>query len=319
LIFCLKNGTTNNPASMTISGTKFVCGENGHATAIGHILDGTIFENLLVGAVTLPSGFSLNSCVFTNCASGSTHAASACGVSYKDCTFTNCTNGINSTVGHGNCIQITNCDFVSCTYGINIGQYAGDIYVEECEFTTPTTMAINRHADSGCTFCSGCTIDGGSIAKAYNVTASGAVAKQYVFVGSFGKNGTIYGNGSVIQDFTNHRTTAPCLAIAWVATSTRSNLDIKIVSAYVNSGEERTYSLYLKASNASWSGTVTPKWKLNGKTIKTESNITSLTTSYVQYSYTCASGLITEDGELSLEFQPNMNNYAIYVDDFEVS
>jgi hypothetical protein len=75
----------------------------------------------------------------------------------------------------------------------------------------------------------------------------------------------------------------------------------------------------MKASSASWSGTLVPKWKLDGATIKTETTITSLTTSWVQYSYTCSGSLITADGELSLEFTPNMNAYTFYVDDFTIS
>jgi hypothetical protein len=96
-------------------------------------------------------------------------------------------------------------------------------------------------------------------------------------------------------------------------------LDLKVFSTYVKSGLTKTYNLYIKASSASWAGTLVPKWKLGGATIKTEAPISALTTSYVLYSYTCASSLITRDDELSLAFTPNTNAYSVYFDDFTVS
>jgi hypothetical protein len=69
----------------------------------------------------------------------------------------------------------------------------------------------------------------------------------------------------IVQSSTagTYRTTAPSLAISTVSTSTTSNLDLKVISAYVNASVERTFAFYMKAASASWSGSITVKWKLN--------------------------------------------------------
>jgi len=140
-------------------------------------------------------------------------------------------------------------------------------------------------------------------------------------VGSFGKNGTIFGNTSVVQDYSIYRTSPPSLGITNVSTTTTSNLDIKVVSSYVNAGSDRTYDLYIKPSVAgSWAGSITPKWVLNGATIKTESGvIISLASGWTNKTYSCSGNLIYSGGELSLNFTPNMNAYSFYVDDFTVT
>jgi len=62
-----------------------------------------------------------------------------------------------------------------------------------------------------------------------------------------------------------------------------------------------------------------PILRLNWKTITTGATISSLTTSWVQYSYTANSGDVTSNGELSFEIIPNSTTHAFYFDDFTIT
>jgi len=311
-------GLSTMNANSVITNCKFYS-TTGFVPVATWTVTGCTFAGCTTGINDTPMNFQVDDSTFINCTTGiETLGNSYSGFSAINCTFTHCAKGVYILQDNG--VQLSGCTFNSCTIGVDLPNYAGSTILNECAFTTPTTYAIQRGIGTGTITCIGCTIDGASIAKAYNVTASPYSLIQYVFIGSFGKNGTIYGNASVLQDSSVYRTSAPSLAIGWVSTSTKSNLDVKVISAYVNASTERTYAFYMKASNNSWSGSITVKWKLNGVTIKTESTaITSLTTSWASFSYTCAAGLITTDGELSLEFLPNMNNYSVYVDDIVIT
>ena len=276
------------------------------------------FKNLQIGSWAR-SNLLFDGCTFSNCITGISSTIQNAGVLINNCDFTNCTTGIFSSRSHG--FIITESSFTSCGKGIYLDADSGDYTIINCSFTTPSNFGISREASSGLTTFVGCTIDGASVAKAYRITASAYLLKQYVMTNSFGiTSGSIWGNGSCIQDWNVYRTSPPSTAIAWVTTSTTSGLDIKVVSAYVNASATRTFTFYTKASDNAWSGSVIVKWKLNGALIKTEvTPITSMTTNWTQLSYSCDSSLITTDGELSLEFNPNTNNYSIYVDDAVVS
>lgn len=277
------------------------------------------FRYCAIGVSSVLDNITFSNCTFDTCGTGAITSSTSVygGILFKTCTFLNCATGFNSTYSKGTTFDT--CTFNTCTKGLVQDAYSGETYFNNCSFITPVTYGVERNAKAGAISFVGCTIDGPSIAKAYNSVTSPYIMKQYVFQNSFGKTGTIWGNTSILRDDVNYRTTAPCVAITSANTTTASNLDIKIISSYVRSSIARTYTMWIKSSHSSWAGTLTPKWKLGGILIKTESNITSLTTSYVQYSWTCAAGLITSDGELSIEFTSNTNAYSFYVDDFSVS
>jgi hypothetical protein len=312
-------GIANLTAVTSISNVKFYCGTTGLVGVSGMPpVTNCTFKYLTTGVSSAGTNMLFDNCAFDSCSTGLSSNTVVSGLVLKNCSFTNCsTYGVFLQQIHG--VVIDSCSFSSCAKGVSLDAYAGDIYLNNCSFTSPTTYGIDRTGTSGTVYCYGCSIDGGSLAKAYSRPISGYALKMYVFQNSFGQTGTIWGVGSVTKDIATYRTTAPSCGISWVSTTTMNNLDVKIVSCFAKASTQKIFSLWIKAANASWAGTLTPKWKLDGVTIKTESNITSLTASWVQYTWTCAGNLITADGELSLEFLPNMNSYAINVDDFTVS
>ncbi|MFA6065237.1 MAG: right-handed parallel beta-helix repeat-containing protein [archaeon] len=313
-------GIGNFAASSTIVNNKIISGTSGLVaiSGSGGGVTNCYFRNLTTGISSVTTNVVIDACTFENCGTGISTNTLQAGMVFKNCVFTNCTSyGIFIQQVHG--VIIDSCSFSACGKGIYLDGYAGEVYLTNCTFNSPTTYGIDKTGTSGVVSCYGCTIDSGSIAKAYSRPVSGYALKMYTFQNSFGQTGTIWGAGSVTKDYNTFRTTAPSCGISWVSTTTANNLDVKIVSCFAKASTAKTFAMYLKASNASWAGTLTPKWKLDGVTIKTESNITALTTDWVLYTWTCAANLITADGELSMEFLPNMNNYAINVDDFTVS
>jgi len=121
-------------------------------------------------------------------------------------------------------------------------------------------------------------------------------------------------------DYITYRTTAPSLGITWNLTTTTSKTPIKVMSTMINAGASANFAMYIQSSNASWAGELVPQWRLNGTVVKTVTpTLTSLPTSWTQYSWDTTGIAISASGELSLEFIPNMNTYSINIDDFEVT
>ena len=314
----------NSNVDGTISGCKFISIVGGGLYQ-NNAIEGTTatnceFRNCVAG-VTLGAASThiYVNCIFNNCGSGIIGGNNTSYINAYNCTFTNCTTrGVYFAYCHGS--KFTNCTFDTCAIGVQITSYSGDMSFYNCSFLTPTSYGVSREsATNGTTYFYGCTIDGASVAKAYQTTTSPYIVRQYVLQNSFGQTGIIQGLWSVMRDNTNYRTSSPCVAISTASSTTLNNVPVKVVSSWARSGVSRTYTMWIKSASGSWAGTITPVWKLGGATIKTESNITSLTTSYVQYSWTVDSSLITSDDELSLHFIPNNNAYSIYCDDFVCS
>lgn len=304
-------------AAMTMTECKFYNGNSMSVGGASMTFTDNEFYNCALG-VSAGNNAKVERCTFSNCTTAIANVSSVSGFYVKDCTFSGGAYGLYSSVCHG--AYFEGCTFTNCSYGLYLDQYCGDFYIHNCSFITPTNYALFRAGtNTGTMFVYSTTIDGASIAKAYNVNASAYTLKQFVLQNAFGLWGTVYGTGSLMKESSVYRTAAPSKSVSWTGTTTGSPLDIKLWSCLCASGAGKTFTFYLKASSASWAGTLVPKWKLDGATIKTETTITSLTTSWVQYSYTVAGGLITADGELSLELMPNMNAYTFYADDLTIS
>jgi len=202
-----------------------------------------------------------------------------------------------------------------------VGVYQSDVYCGGNRFrglscVTPNTWFFSKIDGSGTMYLDGCSIDTPSIAKAYNnISGQGQLSPTYTLQSSFGKSGSIWYYGSYLLDTVNYDTVSPCLAITNDATNFSAERPYTLSSGLINSGVRRTISVKLKGL-AGWSGNLVVRWRLNGKLIKTEATaITALTTSYVTYSWTVDSSLVTEDGVLTVEAQGYVNQYSWYVSD----
>jgi len=315
-----------------------------------------VFNSLIGGSIQIQgcraecasAGFSISStanpivkdCICNDTTSGFTGQTSskfdncdadACGTAFtltgihnsmsmKDCTITNSTTtGIAASSSFGT--RLEGCSFTGNAVDITTDQYTSGLVLINCSSTTPTTWHISRVLNNSPILCKGCTIDAPSIAKAIQiVTGSNYDNPQFLLQNSYGKdNGAYYANGQYTSDAAVFRTSGASMKLQYSSTVSGTTNPIKMVSYYVAGGTAKTITYYLKRDASAWSGTITPQLRLNGKLIKTETNITSLTTSWVQYTASATSGQISGDGELSLEFVYNANNVAIWIDDVTIA
>lgn len=241
----------------------------------------------------------------------------------KDCIFINCSS--YGVYGRLRGLVVENCNFISCGYGIFIEQYSNGIFIKGCNFTTPTTYAIARENSAASTFeVVDCTIDFPSLIKAFNIpTGQNKIEPIYIFKNSFGlPDGLYYPFGSLVKDTVIHGS-IPSMKFKYdTINMTNYTTRFPVVKVYVPNAVGKTLSIWMKVENLAWNGIIIPEWRLNGKWIKAETEITQATpldTTWRQFSWTVASGLITTDGILSMQFQIRCNNYAIYWDDVIIS
>jgi parallel beta-helix repeat protein len=317
----------------------------GSAYTAGIVLTNNYMVNCVRGLNILTPGISLVSCsgnVIDNCTtpieitgtnndtviSGFAISNTTVGIDFgintfqnaviQNCTFTSC-----STAGiKGRCKgwNIENCTFTNCGYGIYLtDSYSFNVKIMGCTFTTPTTYAI-YHPGATTVSVVDCTIDAPSIAKAYNiVSGTNNIEPLYIFKNSFGlPDGLYYPFGSLITDTTVH-TSAPSMKFTYDATNqTNYTTRFPVVKFYTPNATGRQLSIWIKTSNAGWTGTIIPEWRLNGKLIKTEDSITQATpldTTWRQFTWSCANNLVTTDGVLAMVFQIRSTNHSLYWDD----
>jgi hypothetical protein len=180
---------------------------------------------------------------------------------------------------------------------------------------------FSRDLQGGIIHVYGCSIDAPSISKAFQVVAGVRyTVPEYHFQNSFGLTGQYWAYGYLVEDTSSYRTSSPSLKLAYNSTVALMNRSMKIASTYVTGGVAKTVTYYIKRDAGAWSGTITPQLRLNGKLIKTGTDITSLDNDWnTQQTISATAGEISEDGELSLEFIYNANNVAIWIDDVVVS
>lgn len=325
------NGTSSQPfiqistSILTVTNCKVECGTYGFllATANSKITNCTVDTATQIGIIISQNAASVINCTVTSCPTGISIGTANGGTLIKGCTITSCTTlGIQGLQGFAIIIEDTN--FSGNVSDINTDQYSHGFVVRNCSTTTPTNWFIQRAALGGCIQVADCTIDAPSVAKALQiVSGDNYFQPQYAVQNSFGStwaDGQYYAKGSYTKDSSTYRTSAPSMKMVYNSTVSNTLVPLRIVSTYVASGVARTYNYYLKAdSSPTWSGSIIPILRLNGKLIKTGTTITSLTTSWVQYTITADAADITVDGELTLEFTYNANTCAIWVDDVTVS
>jgi len=319
--------STATPSVLRGINKFYYCGTGIHRTSgIIHNISSCEFYNCTEGTTNVVGNTVVSSCKFVNCTRGIYTVALGGGVYIKDCDFTNCGSSSTGIAGilllqnHGS--EIQNCNFYSCYKGVEVDQYSGDITLRNCNFETPTSVGVHRAAaTAGTIYFVDCSIDPASINKYCSITTGYNTLTQYVLDNSFGMNGMFKGAGSKLTNNTVYRTQPPSLAIGWSTVTTSNITPMKVMSSMINSGVSARYGMYMKTTSPSWSGTIVPQWRLNGGVIKTESTtITAISSNWLPYSWSCLSSIITANGELALEFVPNMGtNYTVIMDDFTVA
>jgi hypothetical protein len=221
--------------------------------------------------------------------------------------------------------NISNMTSISDSYGVYVtNDYCRNVKVFNSNFTTPTNYAIYCQTDGVDTvFILNSTIDLVSNNKAINVPTGGTnrYTPRYIVEGctNFASgDGQYWNHFKILKSDSAYRISPPCYQFTANTTQTYQYTSVKFFSTYAVSGTQYTVGMWLKG-NAGWSGTIVPLLKLNGSTVLTGTTISSLTTGWVQYTYTVPASSITANGELSLELIPNTNTTTWYVDDFTVT
>lgn len=253
---------------------------------------------------------------YQNCTTGIANTYRV-GLWVTDATFTDCTTGIGSAPFG---MRVENCTFSGGNNHIYMEQYAHDVELLNCTFTSPVVHAVYKETGAGSCIINNCTTN--SLTPLRDSGEYGRLLPDYYVKNSFSYlDGVFFPWYYAVKDTGTYRVTPPSMQVTFT-TSAPGNYTgpIKVASSYFPESavgvEGRDVSVYLKC-NATWSGTITPILKLNGRTISTESNITSLTTSWVQYTYSFAMGDLDEDGELTLEFIITANTVSMFFDDVE--
>lgn len=303
---CVISGATSGitsaawPADIVLTGNTIKYCTNGVAIAFsGHRITGGTFQNCTNGI-----GISTISSLWV-----------------RDATFTNCTTGIGSRPFG---LRVEGCSFSGATYGLYLDQYSSRVEVYDTTFTSNTyDCYIEDYADT--VYFESCTSN-----NLFPLRATGNFSHynpNYILKNSFLTtpalvDGTYWPQFSVVKDVGTYRVQAPSLRVQASSTAFAIfNCPIKAASSYFPESavgvEGRDVSVYLKC-NSTYTGTITPVLKLNGRTISYEANITSLTTSWVQYTYSFAMADLDTDGELTLEFIYNCGSLiAWFIDDPE--
>ena len=275
-------------------------------------------------SIMMTYGFSLDNnakiynCESAECSRGIINAPSGHNGIADSCTISN-----SSTAGFevGNCFNtyIENCSFINNYVDVSTTTYSSGIKLTNCSSQTPSTYFVTRNLWNPPILIQNCSIDSPSLSKAFQTVAGANYnTPQYLIQNSFGITGQYYANGYLLEDSSDYRTSSPSLKLAWNTTVSKPFVPIKIFSTYVTGGVEKTISFYIKGG-PSWSGSITPILKLNGTTIKTGSDIASLTADWLSsFSISASVSEINEDGELSLEFYYGANNSPIWIDDISV-
>ena len=190
-----------------------------------------------------------------------------------------------------------------------------------CSFLRPIIWAVYRNQFAGPVNIQECSIDFSSMSKAYVISPADRYNfPTHILQNSFGgKSGLIYSNGEVISDYSTIHGTGPSIRVQLVTDFYKKATDVKIGLVYTLANTAKTFSVYIKATSG-WVGVITPTIRLNGKIIKSFSDITTIPTDWTQYTYSCSTGEVTSEGELSLVYRVSIaNNLSFWVDDLAVS
>lgn len=311
------------------------------ATAARASYSGFKAYNCSVAGIVVASGNDLVDAEAEGCAIGISHVAgggnmriiggtltnNATGISFSSImgsvvdgvTITGSTTyGISFVTSHA--ILVRNCTFLNNTIDYNLDTYTATCVCINNSHTTPTTWAYAKPAANGSPlFISSCTIDAPSQAKAFQqiATTSNFISPQYLIQNSFnGLSGAYFANSQAVLDAT---TTPYSLKVNLNSIATSAITEVRMGACFAKQGVAKQIGYKIKA-NGVWSGTITPLLKLNGKTIVTGSNITSVTNgSYDTHTLSATALEIDSDGELALDFVYAGNTVAINLKEFSVT
>lgn len=294
-----------------------VCGATGFTPQSTTKLTSCIADFCGTYGFFMQTNSALENCIGSNNSVGGAYTTTtSLSLNFKNSTFTN-----NGTYGI-NLVQnfqsfIDGCTFSGNNYDIYADQYTNHLRIWNCDFTAPTSFAIGRVLNSGAIDVRDCTIDAPSIAKAIQIVSGASYnLPQYTLENSFGlPDGQYYANTRVVKDTSVYRTSG--YSLKFTNSSTLSNVlsPTPALRFGVNAGVARTLTYYLKIDSGTWSGTLTPQLRLGGTVIKVGTDITSITTSWVQHTISVTGGEVTHDAELMLEFINNGNTTPFRLDD----
>jgi len=232
----------------------------------------------------------------------------------------NCTIGISNYRCFGG--EINGVSFSGNAVDIQFDEYSGDIDVVDCSTNAPLNWFISRTLYTPPIKVLRCSIDAPSVAKAIQTVAGDNYMKpQYYVQNSFGiPSGKYFAYGAYVEDTTDYRTSGYSMKLMWNSTLAGLTYPNRIASTYVTGGVAKTFHYYIKRDSGAWSGTITPILALNGKIIKTGSDITALNNDWnTEYTLSASAGEVTEDGDLTLGFIYNANNIPIWIDDVTIT
>lgn len=238
----------------------------------------------------------------------------------RKCLISNCQNGI-TTQNAGGCL-LEECKFKANGNDLVTSQYARPVLSVNCVHDSPVNYAYNLVAGCGTVTVVNATIDEPSIGKAFFVpsVSMSSLFPALVLQNSFGgQSGAIYNSGSMMIDEStvSPGTSTPSLKFMYFTTNNTTVVDFKIGSAFVKGGLGKKVSVWYKTDPA-WSGSVTPKAKLNGVLVETGPAIQTPTGLWTKIEFSLLSGVIDRTGEISLEIEVVANNTPIWFGDFKV-
>lgn len=221
---------------------------------------------------------------------------------FVDCTWNGCDGTFGAIYNYRCHVLVEGCTFNNCTYGVRSDVLSKSTVIRDSHFDTPITYGIYVHGRGSPAFIEGCTVDAPSSSKALYATIGGFLFPAYSLRNSFGLGDTLsYDAGSISVDATTTYNSKPTIKVSY--SDTKSDYSWKpLFKVMVNSGVETTFDWYHKFDTG-WSNDLDLRFTLNGIPINSPTDITSFPTSFTNITRTAASGDITEDGVLALEFR----------------
>lgn len=255
-------------------------------------------------------GFDINNCVYGALAGGASG-----GNFYKDCSIQLCGTGLTASQHVG--LRCEGVQFANNNYDFSQDQYCSNNTFVDCTHLAPATRAYNRTGQGGPITIINCTIDPASATKTFLQTANdNYFTPQFLLQNSFGATGAYYGKYEIVR---NDLTVPPSVQTKFNSSVTLNKADYKIASTYARQGVGKVLTIKLEALTAGWTGTIIPKIKLNQITIQTGTTINSVSYgSKDEYTFTLLGTALTQDGELSIEFNVNSNTVPLLISEFEV-
>jgi hypothetical protein len=309
--------TSAADSHLFVSGCKAVASVRGVWGNINSIIENIFIQDCEAGVISASNACNLAvlNCVIERCSIAGFDGSRNSGLIIRGCEFNQNTLAID--FGHTSGSLVEDCDFNSNQYDITGNEYTADIYSVNNRHVTPGIRAYNRAGSQGAYYINNCTIDPASILKAFLTTATdNFVIPQYCIQNSFGMTGQYYGKFELVK---NDLTVPPSLQLKFGVEAAMIHSDFKIASTYTKAGVGKVLRFKLTSLSSGWAGVLQPKIKLNGVTIQTESDITSISYgSDDTYEYTVLGSALTQDGELSVNFTAAANTISVLIKEFEV-